>query len=247
MKYLFLGGPARSGTTALVQLLNQDPRIALGVERYKYLYADKARDDEIGPDMFERERFFKFDKTETNVKAPGYGPKGLAKMERKFDTVYYRGDKLPSIIKHVRLLNEKFKTGRYIFIFRDIDRMCSSWNVRARKEGDAWPKKNDFRQAVKSYNHLLALALHYNEQNSRRYILVSYEKLFGPDGGECLTNLLASLGMKPHPAIVSYLNDNIENFQAISNKPLLDLIGQKKFIQEHVNWENVEKLKTRFL
>ena len=37
MEYLFIAGCARSGTTAMARLLNQDPRILIGIERYKYI------------------------------------------------------------------------------------------------------------------------------------------------------------------------------------------------------------------
>src|SRR3954447_3438832 len=120
MRYLFVGGPARSGTSAFVNLLNCHPRIALGTERYKRLYkahpnglnaifarwwAGKNRNQgDIGPHLFETERFFRYDKAETNI---GAAKLKNPKFGRKFERATYRGDKVPSVMRFYPQLSEK--------------------------------------------------------------------------------------------------------------------------------------------
>ncbi len=250
MKFLFLGGPPRSGTTALVQLLNQHPQIALGVERYKYVYGDKSRWDEIGPPLYLRPRFFDLQATDTNIslgnaKNNAYGLNGRQLLEAKFDAAQYHGDKLPSIIKFADLLNQRLGACKFIIIFRDIERMCSSWNVRAQRPADSWPAENDFRQAVSNYNFNVANALQHHRTDAERFLLVSYEKLFGRDGQACLTDLLARLDLDPAPVILDYLAANQQNYREINKKPLLELAGQNDFIQKNLNWRDVGELAAR--
>jgi len=60
MKYLFVAGCPRSGTTALVKILNSHDQIILGMERFKYV-------NKITPNHFTKTNFLALDKQENNI------------------------------------------------------------------------------------------------------------------------------------------------------------------------------------
>ena len=61
---LIVTGVARSGTTALGELLNAHPLVGLGIERFKFQF---LREDNFSADLFTRERFFDFRPEDTNL------------------------------------------------------------------------------------------------------------------------------------------------------------------------------------
>ena len=240
-EYLFVGGPARSGTTALAKLLNHHPKIAIGIERYKYLYRDAAPNGEIDRGLFESERFFNIRQEETNVEEPAY--ENFGELRRKFETVHYRGDKLPDVVRIQAALDRTFRRTRYVFIYRDVERVCSSWNARARNPRGAWPKENDYRVAVHRMNvefrRIHALA----SRQPAKVIIVNYEELFGESGEALLAALLRQLGLAPHPKISRYLQTNAGKYRSLQAKPLKLDDGQREFIQARMDWATLEKIK----
>ncbi len=245
LKYLFVGGPPRSGTTALAKLLNLHPRIAIGIERYKYLYHDVARKDEIGPVLFESQRFFDIRQPETNVRAHAYG--NFRELRRKFESVHYRGDKLPSILRMHAMLDRALRRTRYVFIYRDVERVCSSWNARAENPRDEWPEMNDFRAAVKLMNRDFRSIHSLATRRPRKFILVNYDELFGENGDLLLTALLRQLGLIPHPETSRYLQRNLDTYRLLRSKPLNLDDDQREYIQANMDWKVVNEIRSILL
>lgn len=241
LKYLFVGGPPRSGTTVLAKLLNHHPKIAIGIERYKYLYRSAARNGGIGPGLFEAQRFFNIRQEETNVKGHAY--ENFRDLQRKFESVRYRGDKLPGVVRMHATLDRTLRRTRYVFIYRDVERVCSSWNERAKNPRDKWPEENDYRVAVHRINvdfrRILALA----SKKPAKFIVVNYEELFGEDGEALLTALLHRLGLTPHPQIARYLQRNADKYRSLQAKPLNLGDEQRKFIQAAMDWTALRRIR----
>lgn len=230
MKYLFVGGPPRSGTTALANFLNLHPGIAIGIERYKYLYAKKELQSQVGPNLFTPERFFAFNPAESNVRTVAY--KNFSDIENKYRNVTWRGDKLPNILRHYQKLHRAFPAAHYIVIFRDIHRVCSSWNVRAMNEGGAWPRENDYRVAVPTVNKLAELALTLREKNPDHFTLVNYERLFGSGDTAILTRLLGRLDLQITPQLESAMTANSVQYAEIQAKQLITDAEQADYIEK---------------
>ena len=88
----FVLGTARSGTTAMADLLNAHQRVCIGIERYKYLV---NRTKALDPALFEEERFFAIDPSETNIlPRPGGLAEAYATMRAKWPGALVVGDKL---------------------------------------------------------------------------------------------------------------------------------------------------------
>jgi hypothetical protein len=239
MKYLFIGGPARSGTTGFTALINRHPRVALGIERYKFLYPNANRHGEIGPQMFEAERFFGFDPRETNIGPARLGP--LEPFKQKFEASIYRGDKVPHIMRYRRILDEALPGCRFIIMYRDVNRICSSWNHRAQNSKDHWAENNNFKIAVGAINKELGAAVQYQKKFPDRCLIVRYESIFGSGGVEAMRRILDWLDLAHSPHLIKAVQGNLLKAENIRSKPLLELEGQREFIQTEINWSVINQ------
>ncbi|MDP3966842.1 MAG: sulfotransferase, partial [Nocardioides sp.] len=135
---LFLAGLGRSGTTALTELFDAHPGIAIGMERYKHVLYEPEGPG-LTPDHFTRERFFDFSDDLTNIR-PDVHQRWhdfYAGLEEKWETTAYVGDK----ITHLRLprLWDCLPDARFVCIIRDVRSVAASWEARATNPADtAW-------------------------------------------------------------------------------------------------------------
>ncbi|HUF56148.1 MAG TPA: sulfotransferase, partial [Thermohalobaculum sp.] len=190
----FVSGVQRSGTTALGELLNAHPRIALGIERYKFVYGRAP--DEVGPRLFEAGRFFDVKETETNLRAPSH----YLRLRRKFDAATLVGDKLPGLQHRLPLLAERFPGARVLFLVRDPAAVAASWQQRAGDRQDHWPAENGAERAVAEWNRSMRAVCDWRSDRLR-LIPVSFEGLFS---GSLLhlRRLLAAIGVDETPEIL---------------------------------------------
>lgn len=168
---IFIGGCPRSGTTALTEFLNRDPRIVLGMERYKYIVK------KIGPDHFSAEHFFKLDKSETNILRNQYYEELQSKFAKQ--SVRFMGDKVPNYNLHMVHLAKRFPGCKFIMLVRDLFSVAGSFNVRAMDANDIWPKENDYRLALDLWNKCLENIRDFMETKwNDQLFLVNYERFF---------------------------------------------------------------------
>ncbi|MDI4661941.1 MULTISPECIES: sulfotransferase [Cobetia] len=175
MKYIFIAGCPRSGTSALTELLSSSDEIAIGMERFKYAYKDKN----INESFFSKDSFFKFSDSQTNINmSQGKYVKYYDKLKLKYDSTTIRGDKYPMIYKFYNSLTNSFtQKPTFIFIYRDLYDVADSFNVRAENPKDSWPKENNYKKAVFHWNDSIVKTL--QALNSGVDILViKYEALF---------------------------------------------------------------------
>jgi hypothetical protein len=239
--YLFVGGPQRAGTSALTRLLNAHPEVALGVERYRRLVRDPARRAEIGPELFEPDRFFRFDPADTPLDpARIYGD--LAAFRRKYERASVRGDKLPFVLDCRALLMKRFPRCRFVVIYRDPYRVASSWHARQRRPEKPWPASRDYRQAVAQMNERLGRLAELARRNPRRYLPVRYERLFDPESDTALASLLAWLGLDAVPEARAAHAANAGTARAVAAKPLLLTDTERAWVARAFDWERLEEL-----
>ncbi len=217
--YLFVTGSPRSGTSALTELLSAHDEISLGMERYKKLYYL----DKVSREHFEKERFFSYDPEDTNVRIEGGRYEAFYRsLKEKYSRSRFLGDKYPNLFRYYdKLANVFGDEHTVVYIVRDVFRVASSWNVRARKENDKWPLTNDYRAAVENWNLANRLTLD-SMRKGRRVIVAEYERLYRSEGDESyLETLLASIGVAPDAPLLAKYREQIGEFNAtIENKPL---------------------------
>jgi hypothetical protein len=212
--------------------MNRHPGIFLGSERYKFTYG-KAHDD-VGPHLFETDRFLHPTPNETNVSQRHLRDPERAKV--KLDRAGIVGDKVPRIMRYHRILSERFPASQFIIMCRDVHRVCSSWNRRAEDVNDHWPATNNFKVAVESINYELRAAVAFCKEEPARCLIVRYENLFGPDGSIALGKILDWLKVRHHPRIIDAISANQSTASQIRDKQLLELEGQREFIQNNIDW-----------
>lgn len=176
-RQLFVCGPNRSGTTALARLLNANPNVIVGIERYrKRLMQVKDGDHRC---LFSKDRYFTYLASDTNVDFNKAHHEETEKARRKFDAARYIGDKVPQLYRRLQFIEPAFPNCYVIFIIRDPVNVAASWQRRAEAENDPWPQRNGYQQAVIEWNESLRFAMRAKRHLGNRLILLSYDRLFG--------------------------------------------------------------------
>ncbi|MDE2813888.1 MAG: sulfotransferase [Gemmatimonadota bacterium] len=178
---LFVCGTPRSGTTAMANLLNTNPRIVMGVERYGRLLVlycrgrDPARNGRRIGSLFGRERLL-FDQRKKDNKP--FPPTELDAASAKYDSAAYVGDKVPLLFRYMLPLGEACPTAKMIYIVRDPVTVAASWQRRADNPEDAWPAMNGYRASVRVWNESVDCALAAKEALGTRVAVVHYDTFF---------------------------------------------------------------------
>jgi len=197
---LFVVGLARSGTTALTELLSTHPEIALGMERYKRLMLRRAS-VELRPSLFEPARFFDFTDGLTNI-TPDASPRWDAyyrHLAEGYDTATYVGDKVTGV--RVRMILQRFPAARVVVIVRDLVEVAASWQRRADDPTDAgWREAWDAQEAAVQWNRGLRQLLRMFDLATGRIRVVEYRTLFGDPSGRSIHGTFDWLGLPASPA-----------------------------------------------
>jgi hypothetical protein len=241
-EFLFLGGVARSGTTALAHMLGGHGGIALGMERFKDLW-QPSRLAEFGPELFVRERFFDFDDGLTNV-TPARHARWARYYERvaaKYDTAVYRGDKMTR-----PWFDEtwaRFPRARFVCIIRNVFDVAHSWQERAANPEDtSWAATNDARAAVGHWNRTLQLIADAHRRRPDHVLVVDYDTIFSEDGP--LRAVLDTLGLAWEPAIGrAYESARSRNEQLIDKARVL-AVPLHDTLEQHADWATWEAVRS---
>ena len=196
---LFVCGCARSGTTALAQLVGSDRRVLLGIERYAKLARDRFA---IGPEHLEPARFARIEDGDTfcdSFDGRHYWDAHFAdKLAGRLELAYV-GDKKPILYRFWRELFQRFPDARLLFIYRDPLAVARSWERRARVPGGNWPRARDAGAAIDEWNHSSACIREAVAARHRVGIL-SYEQLFED---RWMDRLFAWLRLKPSAEVLA--------------------------------------------
>lgn len=198
---LIVTGVARSGTTALAELLNSHEQICVGIERFKFQY---LRAHSYDPAFYERDRFFDFRDEDTNLRPdvrPAWQPTYDA-IAAKWDGAAVIGDKVPdmtSILGEFMTRNPDF---RYIFILRNLKDVALSWHARASRTRDSWPKGKNFAVACESWGQQMQqlLDLVGAPDIQDRLLILDYDRMFEESAANELA-ITRFLGVGPSEAM----------------------------------------------
>ncbi|GAA4673529.1 sulfotransferase [Nocardioides nanhaiensis] len=197
---LFVVGVARSGTTALTEVLSDHPQVVIGMERFKKLWGERI--GELTPQLLTRERFLDFDDDLTRIR-PDRSQRWAdfyAKQADRFDQARYVGEKMTAT--PMEALWQTMPDARFVGIVRRIEEVAASWDARAARPDDVgWSERLDNERAVQAWNRNNTRLRRARRQHPERVALVEYGELFGdPDGG-ALRRLLAWLDLEVTPEV----------------------------------------------
>ena len=234
--HLLVTGVARSGTTAMGELLNSHSRICLGVERFKFQF---LRANNYDASMFDHDRFFDFRPEDTNldpVSRPAWQPL-YDTMKTKWDTAQVIGDKVPDMMPVLADFMAANPDFRYICLLRNLKDVALSWQARADRKRDSWPAGKGFAMACQSWaeQNLLLHDLLRDKRLRRQILLLDYDTMYAtPDHTEAA--LLAFLGLQEEPDFTEILSDHAEFYaNRRSRKVPKDCIEAYKAVdQSHV-------------
>jgi len=231
-------GVARSGTTALARLLNAHPLVCIGLERYKFpWYRGKA----FEPNLFEKDRFFDFQSDDTNI-LPGADASYAqlySAMRKKWDLAQVLGDKIPHAFLRMDEFDAIYQGAQYLYIFRSVDEVASSWKARSLNELDrGWRRTDGCKQAVKAWNKGNKRILQRLGQYAGRIRVLSYDRIFCGERSE-LERLRAFLRLPSDSNLDEAFVESAREHQAVAMKRI-QLIDEeeRRFIRQNAVMEN---------
>jgi Sulfotransferase family/Glycosyl transferases group 1 len=173
-RQLFIAGCPRSGTSALVFLLNEHPQLAIGFERFKRVRAH------LDPFHFAPAQFFSPVLAETDIR----GELLYTRLYERWrsGSVSVIGDKVPLYWRVLPQLFERFPHGRVVLLVRELEDVAASFKRRAGDPEDWWPAENDHTLAVAMWNEALERARDAERLgHGERIFLLPYEPLLAGD------------------------------------------------------------------
>jgi hypothetical protein len=193
--HLIICGCPRSGTSAIVNLLNSHPSMIIGMERYKF-YIKKALINKLKHSCFTKEFFFNFSEDQTNIipgekhpdLVPYYDNLALKYKETKGELIV--GDKNPLAFRFYEEIENNLRNTKFIFMLRNIQEVAASYIARKENSDDTWSL--GYEQAVKHWNESLSETWKYVQKRNNNIFVCEYEKIYSynPEYLKVLTNFL---------------------------------------------------------
>lgn len=188
---LFILGPARSGTTALLEYLNLHEEILICKERYKYMQKG------LDPDLLTFQRILDYgpqdEGGETNIPRE-YHEELLAKKDP--GKLSWIGDKLPSSPWRFKMIYENNPGVRFLATYRPLEEVVESFVERTKNPDDRWlGGKDGLEMGVNAWNRAMRSVRDFvkNEKHPRVFV-VSYEDFF-QHNRECAPLVFDFLGL----------------------------------------------------
>lgn len=198
--HLIVTGVARSGTTALTELLNSHPDICIGIERFKFQFLLHNNYDSA---LFEKERFFDFQSSDTNLDPdlrPAWAPV-YDGLKAKWDAARIVGDKVPDLTPILSDFHDQNPDFKYIYILRNLKDVGLSWQARADRSRDKWPEGKGFTVACEDWSkQMLQLQTLLDTASFKDNVLVlDYDRMFEEEA-KTQEALLGFLGLSNSPS-----------------------------------------------
>lgn len=177
---LFVGGPQRSGTSAVVDYLNRHPEVLLCMERYKWIPSREVR-----PELFTFERILDYrmspqgGREETNTPRE-YHEKLLAGKEP--ERLRWIGDKNPNYVQKLDKLSDNNPGASFILTYRPLEEVAESFEARSRDTEAPW-LLGGFEEGVDYWNTAMRSTRDFIEDAMNLNVLIlDYREFFNEDG-----------------------------------------------------------------
>ena len=232
---LFVGGCARSGTTALADYLNRHPRVMVCQERYKR-GVSTAR---ITRDLFAFDRILDFRPEELErplwpvERFKEYHTTMLANKDAA--GLAWVGDKGPWYVRYMDTLTENNPGSRFIIVYRPLEEVAESWNARAKDPDDPWRAERGIEEAVEIWNAAMTETRRFIQSNpTPRILIVTYHDFFYRN--EAVLPLISRfLGVEFDEAVVSAWKEASSDFSGSRRRKETLSEEQRSYLQEHAD------------
>lgn len=223
---LFVSGTGRSGTSALVNVLNSHPKMLIGQERFFW----KFRREEISPELFEKVRFLDVRRPEDTHNHAGLKQIGEAPSVR-FDNAIYIGDKFPSLFRHFDYILPMFPDAKHLYIVRNPLSVIESYDVRYQDPSDSWSLT--WKDGMDAWNESVRKVARLPDQNMKNFLLIEYEELF--KSVDRLNALFRQL--KLDPLDNEKLQSFVAKFEALNNKAVIRRDDLRLYVSRNADWD----------
>ena len=253
---MFVCGVPRSGTTALARCLNRHRRVALGIERYRRALLDPSGETDYCR-LFDKDRFFDFRPSDGSAYAKlllpspqgtdlegqfstdSDWPKQLYDDAReKYDSVFYVGDKIPTLYHRAPFLRETFPRCKVVFLLRNPVAVALSWQARADNPRDSWSRRSGFAEAIVKWNKALRLTMLAKAILGGDLTVTLFEDMFSTQG---LRRLLSRLDLDGGE--MGDIGDLVKKWQRTANRDVQACAAQLRYAEEHADHETYEWFK----
>jgi hypothetical protein len=214
------------------------------MERYRsvlYQLDNRGELGRFGPQMFEAQRFLNVELHDSRFRDH------YRKAALRFATgpVRYVGDKVPHTKSIVLALTQRFPDARFVFIYRDLERVASSYCRRANDPNDAWPRAatcalaaEHWQEAFASGDALTAVV------GEDRMFVVKFEQLFGGDH-RVVEAMFAWLGVDYHIGAVTTFQRQIATGRDLASRPLALTAAERRFVSSAIDHRTLERYEAR--
>ena len=232
-RFLFIAGIARSGTTALAELVGAHPNIIMGVERYFNLVKNE-RFRELKPELFLSQRLFQPVPDETHNYRWREDERYVRYLRAKYETAKVIGDKVPNYFVYANHLFATMQEARMLLITRDPLNVADSWKRRKMDSSDTvWDSGPEIasRQWSEGHKRMIEVAETYAE----RIGVVVYEDLFSGDR-KTFERLLAWLDAGPlNPWAMDYYQRAVKDWQQRAERELTLTAAEREIVDRQAD------------
>jgi hypothetical protein len=166
-------------------MIHAHDAVVLGIERYKFVLERPAGRRDFSPAYFRPERFLDFRPSDTNITpaVPRFQRHYLLAEKRlRAGGLRYVGDKLLPRKGLVNAIAKRFPSPKFVFIYRDLAHVASSYYARANAGHDPWPAASTHETALVHWLRAFAVADKLLEEfGPENVFLLRYERLFDDD------------------------------------------------------------------
>lgn len=199
MRFVFICGCPRSGTTTTANLVRSHDLIAMGRERYQNLF---QRTKSVPPELFQKDRFcHRLMEGDTHHETLG---EYYEQLSMRFETCTHIGDKLPRLFLAYNYVAATYPECKILFLVRNIFDVACSFERRRRYSietpGASWPATQGYRNAVEDWNNSMSMTLRWRSLLNIK--VVDFERLYVDDG--LRFEILDFLGLADHPKVKEF-------------------------------------------
>ena len=234
MNYLYIGGPSRSGTTALTSYLNRHPEVLICRERFKWI----PRKD-VTPKVFTYDRIMDFE--------DGYEKRDTARRKQVHEDLVHRknpdelrwmGDKYPGYVRTLDKLSENNPGASFILTYRPIEEVAESFEARSRNPEDAWLGGRDgFQLGIEAWNEAMRRTADFLDSGvNPNVLIVSYHDFFYRNE-ECLPLISRFLDLEFDESVLRAWREESQGFESERREKEPVNEEQRALIDEHADRE----------
>jgi hypothetical protein len=155
--------------------------------------------------------------------------------------VRYVGDKVPHTRSIVLALTRNFPNARFVFIYRDLERVASSYCRRARDPNDPWPPEATCALAVEHWHEAFASGDAVTAAlGEDRLFVVKFEQLFGGDR-RVVEAMFDWLGVDCRIGAIRTFENQIADWKHLRSRPLALTVEERRFVNSAIDHRRLER------